>query len=126
MTGGTFEALGDPMRRAILDRLARGELSVGAIIAALRPPITISQPAISQHLKVLRDAGLVSVRIDGPRRLYVIDETGVGAARAWLGRLSDPLAVLAQPLDALDTELARGRRHRTGSRTTHAPEGELA
>ena len=72
----------------------------------------ISQPAVSQHLKVLRDAGLISVRAEGTRRLYAIDEAGVAAAQAWLAHLGDPLAPFAQPLDALETEVARGRRER--------------
>jgi DNA-binding transcriptional ArsR family regulator len=72
----------------------------------------ISQPAVSQHLKVLREAGLVSVRAEGTRRVYALDPAGLDAARAWLARLADPLGPFLQPLDALATELARGRRAR--------------
>jgi hypothetical protein len=61
---------------------------------------------------VLREAGLVTVRAEGTRRLYALDTDGIDAARAWLGRLADPLESFTQPLDALATELARGRRAR--------------
>ena len=80
----------------------------------------ISQPAVSQHLKVLREAGLVTARAEGTHRLYAVDETGVAAARHWLARLADPLSQFAQPLDALGTEVARGRRARRGSRADDA------
>jgi DNA-binding transcriptional ArsR family regulator len=107
-----FEALGDPTRRQILALLAGGEQPAGTVVAALQAEAPISQPAVSQHLKVLREAGLVTVRAEGTRRLYAIDEAGLRAAQAWLARLADPLAPFAQPLDALATEVARGRRAR--------------
>lgn len=69
-----------------------------------------AQPAVSQHLKVLLDAGLVSVRASGTRRLYTLDRAGFDAAQSWLTGLTDPLGPFAQPLDALATEVARGRR----------------
>ena len=103
-----FEALADPTRRRILELLAGGERPAGDLVAAL----PVSQPAVSQHLKVLREAGLVRVRADGTRRLYAIDPAGIDVAQAWLARLSDPLAPFAQPLDALETEIARGKRAR--------------
>lgn len=109
---GLFEALGDPTRRRILVLLSGGEQPVGAVVTALHEDGAISQPAVSQHLRVLRDAGLVVVRADGTRRLYALDVDGVEAARAWLTALVDPLQPFAQPLDALATELARGRRER--------------
>jgi DNA-binding transcriptional ArsR family regulator len=109
---GVFEALGDPVRRLILELLAPGEQPTGSLAAALRSLTPISQPAVSQHLKVLREAGLVTVRAEGTRRLYALDTGGIDAARAWLGRLADPLEPFTQPLDALATELARGRRAR--------------
>ena len=105
---GVFEALGDPTRRQILQLLAAGEQPAGALVTAL--PVT--QPAVSQHLKVLREARLVTMRAEGTRRLYAIDEAGLEAAQIWLVQLRDPLAPFAQPLDALATELARGRRAR--------------
>lgn len=120
---GAFEALGDPTRRKILELLAPGEQPAGEVVAALQARAPISQPAVSQHLKVLRDAGLVTMRVDGTRRLYALDEPGLGAARAWLTRLADPLAPFAQPLDALETELARGRRTRRAAKSAK-PSGE--
>jgi DNA-binding transcriptional ArsR family regulator len=113
---GAFEALGDLTRRQILELLAAGEQPAGEVVAALQARAPISQPAVSQHLKVLRDAGLVTMRAEGTRRLYALDGAGLEAARAWLTRLADPLAPFAQPLDALDTELARGRRARRPAR----------
>lgn len=107
-----FAALGDPVRRRILEYLSAGERAAGAVVEFLRERGPISQPAASQHLRVLREAGLVVVVADGNRRLYSLDETGVAAARDWLGALLDPLAGLAQPLDALATEVARGKRER--------------
>jgi DNA-binding transcriptional ArsR family regulator len=109
---GVFEALGDPVRRLILESLAAGEQSTGALVAALQARTPISQPAVSQHLKVLREASLVSVRALGTRRIYALDQAGLDAARAWLTGLTDPLGPFVQPLDALATELARGRRAR--------------
>ena len=105
---GPFEALGDPTRRHILELLAAGEHTVSAVAAAL----PVSQPAVSQHLNRLRDARLVTVRADGTRRFYALESAGIEAAQAWLARLADPLAPFAQPLDALETEIARGRRAR--------------
>jgi DNA-binding transcriptional ArsR family regulator len=112
-----FEALGDATRRQILELLASGEQPAGTVVAALQARVPISQPAVSQHLKALRQAGLVSVRAEGTRRLYAIDEAGLDAAKAWLARLADPLAPFAQPLDALATEVARGRRARRGAQS---------
>jgi DNA-binding transcriptional ArsR family regulator len=105
-----FEALGDPVRRLILESLAAAEQPAGSLVAALQARTPISQPAVSQHLKVLREASLVRVRAVGTRRIYALDQAGFNAAQAWLARLADPLAPFAQPLDALATEVARGRR----------------
>jgi DNA-binding transcriptional ArsR family regulator len=110
--GDIFDALGDATRRQILELLAAGEQPVSSLVAAVRTRAPISQPAVSQHLKVLRDAGLVTVRAEGTRRFYAVHQPGIDAARAWLARLGDPLAQFAQPLDALETEVARGRRAR--------------
>lgn len=109
---GVFEALGEPVRRFILELLAAGEQPAGTIVAVLQPRAPMSQPAVSQHLKVLREARLVSVRAEGTRRYYALDQAGLDAAEAWLARLVDPLGPFAQPLDALATEVARGRRSR--------------
>jgi DNA-binding transcriptional ArsR family regulator len=74
-----FSALADPTRRAIFERLARGPRAVGD----LAREFPVSRPAVSQHLKVLKDAGLVTDRRDGNRRLYAVDPTGVEAMRAY-------------------------------------------
>jgi DNA-binding transcriptional ArsR family regulator len=78
-TANGMNALGDPTRRAIFERLAAGPRAVGEIADEL----PVSRPAVSQHLKVLKDAGLVVVTRDGTRRLYRLDPAGVGALRAY-------------------------------------------
>lgn len=107
-----FEALADPVRRTILHLVAAGEQPAGALVAGVRAQTPISQPAVSQHLKVLREAGLVQVRSAGVQRIYTLDPEGIAAAREWLAALLDPMAHFAQPLDALATEVARGKRER--------------
>lgn len=103
-----FEVLGEPVRRRILEHLARaGELGAGGIVALVQEEFAISQPAVSQHLKVLREAGLVTVRADGTRRIYTLREDALAEAERWL---ADLLGFWSQRLDALGTELARGRR----------------
>jgi DNA-binding transcriptional ArsR family regulator len=77
-----MSALGDPTRRAIFERLADGPLPVGEIARGL----PVSRPAVSQHLKVLKSAGLVLDQAEGTRRLYRIDPDGVGALRAYFDR----------------------------------------
>lgn len=72
-----FSALGDPTRKAVFDRLRQGPLSVSALAAGL----PVSRPAISQHLKILKEAGLVADQADGTRRLYRIDMAGLQALR---------------------------------------------
>ena len=83
-TSPAFHALGDGTRRRILALLGEGERSVGELLAQLDAS---SQPALSQHLKVLREAGLVVVRRDGRRRLYALDARPLAALRAWFGQL---------------------------------------
>jgi DNA-binding transcriptional ArsR family regulator len=116
-----FEALGDATRRQILELLASGQQPAGAVVAAMQRRAPISQPAVSQHLKVLRKAGLVTVRADGTRRLYAVDDAGLDAAKAWLARLADPVSQFAQPLDALETEVVRGRRARRAAHSSAKP-----
>lgn len=77
-----FVALSDPTRRQIFERLRGGERSVGALAKGL----PVSRPAVSQHLKVLKEAGLVADRAEGTRRVYRIDPKGLGAMRIWLDR----------------------------------------
>jgi DNA-binding transcriptional ArsR family regulator len=82
LTDASWTALGDPTRRAILERLANRPWAVGELAAAL--PVT--RPAVSQHLKVLKDAGLVLDRRDGNRRIYQVNPEGVAVLRAQLDR----------------------------------------
>jgi DNA-binding transcriptional ArsR family regulator len=77
-----FAALAEPMRQAIVERLAERPLSVGELAGHL----PVSRPAVSQHLKVLKDAGLVRDEAQGTRRVYRIDPAGLGAVREWLDR----------------------------------------
>ena len=78
-----FQALADPTRRDILQRLSRGDQTAGS----LSEPFAVSRPAISRHLRVLRDAGLVSVRTDGRERWFSLSPDGVTDANAWLDEL---------------------------------------
>ena len=104
-----LDILGDPVRRRILELLADGERSAGEIGEVVQREFGISQPAVSQHLRVLRESGFTTVRADGTRRLYAVDPDPLAAADAWF----DPFRRFWQPhLDALGTELARGRRAR--------------
>ncbi|HEY7102264.1 MAG TPA: metalloregulator ArsR/SmtB family transcription factor [Mycobacteriales bacterium] len=104
-----FDVLGDPVRRRILELLRDGELTSGAVCAVIRREFGISQPAVSQHLKVLRDNGFATVRPDGPRRLYAVAHEPLRAVDDWL----DPFRRFWTPhLDALATELARGKYER--------------
>ena len=86
-------ALGDPTRRAIFERLAAGPSPVGRLAERL----PVSRPAVSQHLKVLKAAGLVTDRAEGTRRLYAVDPGGVAALRAYLDQFwNDALAAFKQ------------------------------
>lgn len=104
-----FDVLGDPVRRRILELLAEGEQPAGSVTAAIQAEFAISQPAVSQHLKVLRDNGFAVVRPDGARRLYAVGSTPLREIDEWLERFR---GFWSQRLDALGTELSRGRRER--------------
>ena len=104
-----FDVLGDPVRRRILELLAEGELTSGAICAVVRDEFGISQPAVSQHLKVLRENGFATVRRDGARRLYAVDAGPLRDVDQWLDGFR---RFWAPRLAALETELARGKRER--------------
>jgi DNA-binding transcriptional ArsR family regulator len=102
-----FDILGDPVRRRILELLADGELPAGQIAAAIGEEFGISQPAVSQHLRVLRDNGFATVTVAGTRRLYAVNPVPLQEIDAWLDRYR---AFWTNRLDALDTELHRTRR----------------
>lgn len=104
-----FDVLGDPVRRRILELLAEGERTSGAITAAIQAEFGISQPGVSQHLRVLRENGFTSVRAEGTRRLYAVRSEPLREVDVWLERFR---RYWNQHLDALATELARGKRAR--------------
>ena len=104
-----FDVLGDPVRRRILELLADGELTSGAVCAAIQEEFGISQPGVSAHLRVLREAGFATARPEGARRLYAVNSQPLRDVDEWLDRFR---RFWAPHLDALETELARGRRER--------------
>jgi len=104
-----FDVLGDPVRRRILELLADGETSAGDVAAAVGAEFGISQPAVSQHLRVLRDNGFATVRAEGTRRLYAVDPAGMREVDAWVEQFR---VFWDQKLDALGTEIARGKKTR--------------
>ena len=113
-----FDILGDPTRRRILQLLADGERSAGDVSATIQAEFGISQAAVSQHLRVLRENGFATVRPEGTRRLYAVDGESLKAIDEWLDQFR---RFWAQPLDALATEIARGKRERRLAGETDAP-----
>lgn len=104
-----FDVLGDPVRRRILELLAEGERSSGDVVGVVQAEFGITQSAVSQHLKVLREAGFATVRAAGPRRIYAMDAAPLQQVDAWLERFRTHW----EPrLDALALEVARGRKRR--------------
>ena len=104
-----FSALADPTRRAILARLAQGE----ATVMELTEPFEMTQPAISQHLKVLEDAGLIVRRIDGTKRPRRLAKAGIEAMDQWLAMLR---IALEKNYDRLDEVLAGMKKSRKGTK----------
>ena len=107
-----LDVLGDPVRRRILELLAEGEHSSGAIAIEVQEAFGISQPAVSQHLRVLRESGFAAARPEGTRRLYSVKPEPLREVDIWLDRFR---AFWTPPLEALATELARGQRERRRS-----------
>jgi DNA-binding transcriptional ArsR family regulator len=97
-----FEALADPTRRRIVELVSEGERSAGEIASAF----AISRPGVSKHLRVLREHGVIRSRSDGTRRLYSLEGEGLVELDEWIRRF------WTNRLDALETELRRGRRDR--------------
>ena len=104
-----FDVLGDPVRRRILELLAEGEHASGEVVAVIADEFGISQPAVSMHLRVLRESGFASTRAEGARRIYALQTGPLAEVDAWL---SPFWAFWEQRLDALGTEVARGKRRR--------------
>jgi DNA-binding transcriptional ArsR family regulator len=97
----TFAVLAQPQRRQILDAILDGEQSVSDLVSRLR----MSQPTVSKHLRVLRDAGMVAVQVDAQRRLYRVEPSSLAVVDAWLAPYR---RLWAQRLDALEAHLAHG------------------
>ncbi len=104
-----FDILGDPVRRRILVLLSDGEHAAGAVVQVISKEFGITQSAVSQHLKVLRESGFATMRAEGTRRIYAVDARPLAEIDTWLARFRrfwDP------HLEALATEIARGKRTR--------------
>jgi DNA-binding transcriptional ArsR family regulator len=108
----TFSALADPTRRAILARLATGE----ATVMELAQPFEMTQPAISQHLKVLEEAGLIARRVDGAKRPRRLAKAGIEAMDRWLAMLRKALENNYDRLDQVLASMERPKIKRTKNR----------
>jgi DNA-binding transcriptional ArsR family regulator len=104
-----FDVLGDPVRRRILELLAKGEHRSGEIVEIIEKEFGITQAAVSQHLRVLREGGFAKSRVDGARRIYSVDADAFQEINAWLERFR---AFWEPKLSALETEIARGKKKR--------------
>jgi DNA-binding transcriptional ArsR family regulator len=105
-----FDVLGDPVRRSILAELADGERTAGEITASIQESFRITQPAVSHHLRVLRESGFTRMRPDGARRLYAVRSGGFQEADEWLERFRQ---LWTGRLEALATEVERGKKDRS-------------
>ena len=110
-SGHAFDVLGEPVRRRILEFLATGEHAAGSIVEVMQGEFNISQAAISQHLRVLRENGFASVRNDGARRVYSVESTPLQEVDSWLDRFR---GFWEKRLNALTAEIARGKRKHRG------------
>lgn len=104
-----FDVLGDPVRRRILELLAEREHASGEVVEVIRREFGITQSAVSQQLKILRENGFATVRAEGTRRLYAVDARPLTEVDTWLDQFR---RYWAPRLDALATEIARGKRAR--------------
>lgn len=101
-----FAALAEPHRRRMIELLGEGPLAAGALASAFE----LSAPAVSQHLKTLREAGLVRVAVDGQRRIYSLDREGLATVDAWLARVRGDWS---HRLDRLEAALAQEKGEKT-------------
>ena len=108
-TAHAFDILGEPVRRRILELLARGESSAGSLTEVIRKEFGITQAGVSQHLRALRESGFVRVRIDGPRRIYSMDSKPLREVDAWISQFR---GFWEDRLHALTREIARGKTKR--------------
>jgi DNA-binding transcriptional ArsR family regulator len=107
-----FEVLADPVRRRLLELLADTERSSGEMTTVVQSEFGLTQSAVSQHLKVLRESGFATVRIDGARRIYAVNADPLRDIDVWLDRFR---SFWEPKLEALATEVARGKRQRSKS-----------
>lgn len=114
-----FDILGDPVRRRILELLATDAHNSGAVVTVIQREFGITQAAVSQHLRVLRENGFATVRVDGPRRVYSINAAPFAEVDEWLDRFR---VFWGRSLDSLATEVARGKRE--ARIKLELPEGE--
>jgi DNA-binding transcriptional ArsR family regulator len=108
-----FDVLGDPVRRRILELLAERDHASGEVVAVIHREFGITQSAVSQHLKVLRDNDFATVRVDGARRIYSVDLRPLAEVDLWLDQFR---RFWGPRLDALATEIARGKKKRRAPR----------
>jgi DNA-binding transcriptional ArsR family regulator len=108
-----LDILGDPVRRRILELIAGGEATSGAIVEDIQKEFGITQAAVSQHLRVLRDNGFAVARPEGTKRLYSIDPAPLRSVDEWLDQFRH---FWSGRLAALSTEVARGKKQRRRSR----------
>ena len=105
-----FDVLADPVRRRILELLGEADYLSGEVVDVIGDEFGISQSAVSQHLKVLRDSGFATVTVDGPRRLYSLDPTPLAEIDDWINPFR---RFWGSKMEALATEVARGKRRRS-------------
>jgi len=111
----TFDVLGDPVRRRIIEMLADGEHMSGEIVKVIQDEFGITQAAVSQHLRVLRESGFAGVRAEGARRYYKISPEPLHEIDIWLDHFR---GYWAPKMDALATEIARGKKRRSAAKRT--------
>jgi DNA-binding transcriptional ArsR family regulator len=107
-----LDVLGDPVRRRILELLVGGERSAGSLTEVIQKEFRITQAAVSQHLRALRESGFVHVRVDGARRIYSVDSKPLQQVDAWIGQFR---GFWEDRLRALTHEIARGKARRRES-----------
>ena len=109
-----LDILGDPVRRRLVELLAAEDQAAGAVSRVAEQEFDISQPAVARHLRVLREAGFVTARSEGARRIYRLEETVMDQLQSQVDRYR---SLWNQRLDALDTEIARGNKERKETRS---------
>src|SRR3954452_6543390 len=108
-----FDILGDPVRRRILELLVEGEHASGEVVEVISQEFGITQSAVSQQLKILRESGFATVRAEGTRRVYAVDAGPLAEVDAWLNQFR---RFWGPPLESLATEIARRKRARRSRR----------